>query len=267
MGGQPPLPRPVATAVVRVKWQCSRCHRRWCERVCNRTDAARDTGCPGCASRLADVQPSIAAEWDADRNRGLSLVTAASVPAVSVGRFWWRCSICDGTWCGSPAGRVSGAETCPTCLEMASGRRDTGAAPNTNRRWCRFCGNVFPAEAPSCPCRSLDKNSISDSVARKRPELLAGVLMASEREQDTIRESSVRSSRLVTWRCDDCRHPFRMSIRDRCMIASRCPQCLANLVSHKASHPTRLLRHFPIGKVPRNRVPINKYTLDRYLRS
>ena len=76
----------------KVWWQCERGH-NWRATVANRS---KGTGCPYCASRIADtgvndldtLRPDLARQWDKIKNGGL---TAAMVTLGSERRVWWIC--------------------------------------------------------------------------------------------------------------------------------------------------------------------------------
>ena len=100
----------------RVWWRCNEGH-SWAAPISNRSNL--NSGCPYCCGRnaimgvndLATVSPILAAEWDCDRNNG---VTPDMVKAKSSSRkFWWKCKH-GHCWQTTVAQRTDG-HGCPCC--------------------------------------------------------------------------------------------------------------------------------------------------------
>ena len=83
------------SAPIKVWWLCSENH-EWDAYINNRNKVGRKDGCPYCSGRyatpetsLAHLHPTIAKEWDYDKNKTVpELVTAGSNKKV-----WWVCSV------------------------------------------------------------------------------------------------------------------------------------------------------------------------------
>lgn len=98
----------------RVWWTCEKGH-SWEAMVKSRVSG---TGCPYCANRkiaagdndFATAHPELAAEWDPERNDGL---TPDQLPAGTTRRVWWRCAQ-GHSWRAAVSSRVRGAG-CPVC--------------------------------------------------------------------------------------------------------------------------------------------------------
>lgn len=100
----------------RVWWRCARGH-SWRAAVSSRTAAGN--GCPVCAGRavlpgendLQTVFPALAAQWDYEKNDG---VTPDQVAPSANRRVWWNCDR-GHTWLASVAARAFGGTGCPYC--------------------------------------------------------------------------------------------------------------------------------------------------------
>lgn len=106
------------TSRERVWWRCGKGH-EWSATVKSRTEGS---GCPVCANRvilpgyndLATVEPLLAAQWDPEKNGGL---TARDVSAGSSKRAWWRCAK-GHSWRATIASRSLLGHGCPYCLGL-----------------------------------------------------------------------------------------------------------------------------------------------------
>lgn len=152
-----------------VWWKCSKCEKDWYESVSGRTKYAL-TCCPYCSGKfpqndLAACCPSIASEWDYEKNESL---TPHDVDPWSKHGVWWRCHVCGYEWKSTVKDRVYGDE-CPSCSNtlmlskyalarcnpaMAKELHPTkngGLSPErvsiweTKTAWwkCSFCGHEF----------------------------------------------------------------------------------------------------------------------------
>ena len=76
--------------------------------------------CPICTNRqlcvgindLCTVNPSIAQEWNIDRNEGLQ---PTEFTPISGKRVWWKCSVCDHEWSIKISDRFVLGHGCPKC--------------------------------------------------------------------------------------------------------------------------------------------------------
>ena len=96
-------------------WKCSICGYEWKTSAANR---AIGHGCPACSGRvvakgindLFTVNPTLAQEWDIDKN----VFTPDVVTANSNRLVWWNCSKCGYSWKTSVSNRTKGTG-CPVC--------------------------------------------------------------------------------------------------------------------------------------------------------
>lgn len=99
---------------LKVYWTCTEGH-KWQATVANRNNG---TGCPYCANRkvlkgfndLQTLNPSLAAEWNYDKNSSL---TPSLVPLNSSKKVWWKC-FKGHEWQALVKSRNSG-RGCPIC--------------------------------------------------------------------------------------------------------------------------------------------------------
>lgn len=105
-----------------VWWQCGECHNEWRASI-NKRVAGR--GCPACGRKrsaagrrrprqgqsLADLYPSIAAEWHSERN---GLLRPGDVRKTSLTRVWWKCGCCNHEW-QTPVGKRTAGHGCRMC--------------------------------------------------------------------------------------------------------------------------------------------------------
>ena len=96
-------------------WKCNKGH-SWKESVCNRVS---NRGCPICSGHqvlkgyndLLTVNPSLAAEWDYEKNGSL---LPQDITASSSKRIWWKCA--EGhSWQAPPSRRNLTGSGCPYC--------------------------------------------------------------------------------------------------------------------------------------------------------
>jgi rubrerythrin len=109
-----------------VWWQCASGH-VWETKVAQRT-TGKQTQCPECSLRqkhlpdkglsLAELHPMIAAEWDIERNPG---VTPATVKPGSARKVWWRCPECGYSYQASVGSRALKGTGCEPCSYRTRG--------------------------------------------------------------------------------------------------------------------------------------------------
>lgn len=100
----------------KVWWRCKRGH-EWKAAIATRNQGI---GCPFCSGRyaiagetdLATINPTLAEEWDDQKNIGLD---PSTVCANSEKKVWWKCPICKHEWQATPSSRNSGGHSCPAC--------------------------------------------------------------------------------------------------------------------------------------------------------
>ena len=108
----------------KVWWKCSNGH-EWQARISHRHDGS---GCPYCSGRYAvkgesdlqTVNPSLAKEWNYERNNGL---TPEDVLPNSNKKVWWKCN--EGhEWQATIYNRSNG-RGCPECAKQKRKKKDT----------------------------------------------------------------------------------------------------------------------------------------------
>lgn len=131
-------------------WKCQRDGHSWQASVEKRGSG---TGCPVCANRvtiagfndLATTHPNLAAEFNIQRNRG---VTPAEIPAGTAKFYWWICS--EGhEWKTSPNIRWRQGTNCPQCSNRRVSSTNNLAIlfPYLLSEWdYQKNGEVLPAE-------------------------------------------------------------------------------------------------------------------------
>lgn len=124
----------------KVWWRCAEGH-FWESEVKER--ASGGTGCPYCNNKkvlkgfndLATVNPTIAAEWNYDKNRG---ITPYDVTAGSEKKVWWKCSI-GHEWQANVENRAIKGNACPYCSgkKALAGFNDLKTLyPEVASEWC-----------------------------------------------------------------------------------------------------------------------------------
>lgn len=107
-------------------WKCKTCGHEWKTSIIHR-GGKRNSGCPECAKikkgktftkrrvsergSLADNNPKLAAEWNYEKNDGL---TPQDITEKRFGDVWWKCNVCGYEWQASPNNRSKGVG-CPAC--------------------------------------------------------------------------------------------------------------------------------------------------------
>ncbi|WP_394849749.1 zinc-ribbon domain-containing protein [Pendulispora brunnea] len=188
-----------------VWWRCWKAH-AWRAAIDHRT--VQGSGCPLCPrarpgrttpafdESLAARAPEIAAEWDHERNGGLS---PATVFANSKRHVWWRCN-CGHSWQEAINKRARSG-----CAACAMPKRD-----------------VRREESPAVLAPS-GAQLPEDSLGTFAPEI------ASEwhpERNGALRPSDVSraSRRVVWWRCSRG-HEWQVAVSQRTAHRTRCPAC------------------------------------------
>lgn len=107
-------------------WKCKTCGHEWKTTIIHR-GGKRNSGCPECAKiikgkvftknrvlergSLAENNPTLATEWNYERNDGL---TPHDVTEKRFANVWWKCKVCGYEWQASPNNRSKGVG-CPAC--------------------------------------------------------------------------------------------------------------------------------------------------------
>lgn len=124
----------------RVWWRCAQGH-FWESEVKDRVNG--ETGCPYCNGKkvlkgfndLITINPTVAAEWNHERNSGL---TPADVTAGSEKRVWWKCAL-GHEWQASIENRALKGNACPYCSgrKALAGFNDLQTLyPDVAGEWC-----------------------------------------------------------------------------------------------------------------------------------
>lgn len=109
----------------KIWWKCNKCGYEWKTTVSSRTTGRN---CPKCARKAAaesrlktyvktrgslrDLYPSIADEWDYNKNGEM---TPDNVTAGSDARVWWICRTCKNNWQAVISSRTLNGNGCPEC--------------------------------------------------------------------------------------------------------------------------------------------------------
>ena len=240
----------------KVHWICSEGH-RWQATVNHRS--GRGDGCPYCAgirilkgfNDLATTHPDIAAEWDQDKNKG---ITPADVMAGSERKVWWKCE--DGhSWQAYIYSRKAGTG-CPYCAgniivkgknDLASQRpylldewdydanypvmpSEVAIGSSQKKAWICRLGHKWNAVVSSralsgkgCPYCSGRKVLVGfNDLAFHNPELTEE--WDDERNEGITPETiTAKSNRKVWWKCSEG-HSYQAAVVNRSM-GTGCPYC------------------------------------------
>ena len=102
----------------KVWWKCNKGH-SYMATVAHRT-SVNGTGCPYCSNQkvlkgyndILTVNPSVASEWNYDRNIELK---PDEVVATSNKKVWWKCICCGYEWKATVSSRTRSGSGCPRC--------------------------------------------------------------------------------------------------------------------------------------------------------
>ena len=257
----------------RVWWKCKAGH-SWRTSIANRSNL--HSGCPYCSglraiqgvNDLVTVNPTLAAEWDYDKNVG---ITPNTVKAMSSSRkYWWTCGH-GHSWQAAVAHRTQGGG-CPYCsgriviqgvndlatknpmlaaqwdYEKNCGLRPEHVKSGSSVKawWCCEKGHSWQAAVYSrnagngCPyCAHQAFLSGYNDLATQKP------VLASEWDFEKnylLKPDDVAffSNQKVWWRCS-LGHSWRAAIRDR-SSGSGCHVCASK---HIVSGINDLVTNFP----------------------
>jgi hypothetical protein len=107
-------------------WLCPACEREWqttpsnagC-RACAAKQRAEERRTPAPGHSLADLHPTIAAQWHPTKNAPL---TPDQINPGTTRRIWWLCEKCGREWQTNAANRVRGGTGCRSCASRARRR-------------------------------------------------------------------------------------------------------------------------------------------------
>lgn len=245
-----------------VWWTCNLGH-RWQATVQGRT--ARNNNCPYCTGRkpwpgfndLATRYPKLAAQWDQEKNGGL---TPDKVTPGSHRKVWWRCGQ-NHQWEASVKSRVSG-NGCPVCAnrKLSPGVNDfatrypliaaqwdrevngsllpSQVLPGTHRKvwWVCDRGHRWKAAVSSrttgntgCPvCEGKQVLPGVNDLAALHPEL-AAQWHPTKNLPLTPETTAGNSNRSVWWVCD-LGHVWQAPVGRRVQSQAGCPVCAGKQV-------------------------------------
>nr|CCC91658.1 conserved hypothetical protein [Trypanosoma congolense IL3000] len=246
-----------------VSWCCVACGCKWAARPANRVDpqVAAFYGCPRCnpsrsgalslqsaqpsldtpscsqMQRFAEVYPLLAGQWDACRNsvvhNKVLFESVADVPLPCSSVVWWICPHCEKSWEESVDSRIQrfdqnkgkensehgssevNASLCPSCegrgaLLCASGPSGSAATANVKAVSKRR------GKGRATKCSELKRFLKDDSILLSEAQLHA---------YDDPATITLRSNKLLCWKCRWCAYEFVASVADRFLRYKRCPQC------------------------------------------
>ena len=179
-------------------WQCEKGH-EWVECVYK---IVKGKPCPFCANKrvlvgyndLKTLYPTIAAEWDYEKNKGIDI---NSIVPGSTKKVWWKCSTCGNEW----ESKIS------NCT-----RRGTG---------CLKCGKIIAAQHKH-ETALAESGCITD-------ELLISEWNYEKNEGKKPSDYTVASNQSVWWRCSKCNYEWESKVGNRTILKRGCP-CCANRV-------------------------------------
>ena len=245
----------------KVFWRCENGH-TWQAAVYTRTSGS---GCPYCQGRQASAGfndlrtrfPSLAAEWDAEKNAPL---TPEQVTIGSHQEVFWRCAHGHG-WKAAVRARTRGSG-CPVCAgrQVSAGQNDLATrlpllaaewdaekngplrpdqlVPGSSRRvWWR-CKNghswqstvrARSSNANGCPyCAGKRVSAGFNDLASRAPQL-AAEWDAEKNGALTPQSVTPSSNRKVFWRCPHG-HSYAARISARTECGTGCPYCAGRKV-------------------------------------
>jgi hypothetical protein len=243
-------------------WQCSiDSEHVWESSAAQRS---RGQGCPYCAGKrvtatqsLAGRFPDVAAEWDRDRNEGL---TPEAVAPSSHRRAWWRCGVNRlHVWQATVANRTAGGTGCPYCRGARVLVPDSLGAlyPQLVREWltdlneCRDPAATAPASGArvwwqcerghdpwrarvvdrtrgsGCPACARTVATPTESLAALSPALVGEW---HPQRNKPLGPEMVRafSNKTVWWICIEG-HEWRAQIGQRVKWSTGCPACASSV--------------------------------------
>lgn len=252
----------VAVSDKKFWWLCKECGYSWKAIV---SDRHYGSGCPRCSGNVVwegvnDLQtkrPEVAAEWDYERNTGIS---PEKVSYRGNKKAWWLCQKCGYSWNARVADRSAGIG-CPACAgkAVAEGRTDLATVnPELAAEWdytkngeltpqmvvggsnkkvwwkCKGCSHSWETDVYSrhtaghgCPVcgrknrkRTLNPDNILSKVL---PEIASE--WDYERNGELLPENiTFGSGTKVFWLCRECGHSWQAAPNDRAN-GHGCPVC------------------------------------------
>lgn len=183
----------------KVWWVCSNGH----EYQATVDKRSSGQGCPICSNHkllvgfndLTTRFPSIALEWDMEKNQGLA---PTDVVASTTKKVWWKCSVCGHSWCTDVRHRTGKGAGCPVC----------GIKKRTQAHKLAF----------------IEKNGcLTDPLLVKEWHQEKNGLLTPE-------QVSSASNKTVWWKCSKCGYEWRAKIGNRSLLKRGCPACANHVV-------------------------------------
>lgn len=248
----------------KVWWRCRNGHKYQAQPNSRKNGA----GCPICIGHsvlagfndLATLNPSLALEWDYEKNTPL---TPQCVTCGSHKKVWWKCNVCNNVWCAQIKARNNGTG-CPVCsaqnlsktirearlnkigsllendsplLKEWDYEKNAGITPDTVtpsstlKVWwkCEY-GHEWKAKVDSrnrgsgCPFCSGRRVCVGfNDLLTKKPEL--------EKEWDyeknaplTPQDVTYGSHKNIWWKCNKCSYQWQAPVKNR-VNGSGCMLC------------------------------------------
>lgn len=183
-----------------VWWKCGQCGGEWVGKInnrvrgragcgrCNRRQAGRIHATPDQNGSLADLYPTLAAEWLYSRNNDLRPTEVKPRSNVPV---WWKCSKCGREW-RSQVNHRSRGHGCDAC-----GRKEAAKKRRTPKAGRSF-GDLYPAV--SCEWHASKNGDLRPSDVK------------------------AKSSMAVWWKCSTCGRVWQAKVSSRAR-GSGCGHC------------------------------------------
>lgn len=251
---------------------------------------------------LLETFPTIAAQWDYERNGAL---TPDDVTYGSNRIVWWKCPHCGHSYQKkianrtTPAKRKTESDKCPICLgriivpgfnslkakfpeiienewDFEKNTIDPDTIPPTYRKkiWWKcpkghsydsLPGNKIYHIGGDCPYCSSQKLCRETSLGYQNPEL-AKEWHPTKNINLTPFDVFANSNKYAWWRCPSCAHEWKAKISNRNINKRGCPHC-ANC--RNSSVPEQLLYRTIKKQYPDaiNRYHINKDEIDVFVPS
>lgn len=267
-------------------WKCSKGH-EWQAGVYSRSIGS---GCPYCTNRkvlkgfndLQTLKPTLASEWDYEKNYGL---TPADVVPNSNKSVWWICSK-GHSWKASVNTRNAG-RGCPVCASkiVLKGYNDlkttnpqlaeewhpekNGAltpedvAPGTHKKawWKCKLGHEWQASIANrnngngCPYCAGQRVIPGETDLETKDSVLAQEWLVEENLPLTAKTVSWKSNQKVWWQCPACAHKWQAKIVNR-TNGRGCPKCNSR---KQTSFPEQAIFYYIVTEYPD---AINRYKAE-----
>lgn len=260
-----------ATSLVNYWWKCEKGH-SYQSSPANKLGGHQ--GCPVCSNRrllsgyndLATRYPSIAAEWDMERNYPIS---AADVMPGSTKKYWWKCEK-GHSYLTTPGNRVFSKTGCSVCSgkQVSAGINDLQALnPLVAALWdYEKNGDMSPDSVTEhsslkvwwkCQQGHSWQKEVRSQVNANSCPICAGRILVKgvndistlfpeiSKDWDAEKNSpyspcdfTKTSKKKVWWHCSECGTDWQCSIRQRTLSHTGCPSCgyIKKMQATRAAH-------------------------------